>query len=55
MAPKKLSNVGKKMSRSLALCIKPTGVDFRTGEKPASLYFFSALELDGPAIRLGKE
>jgi hypothetical protein len=55
MAPHSLPNVGKKMPRALDLCIKPAKADFCTGEKPASVYFFPALELDGVAVRVGKK
>lgn len=55
MAPYSLPSVGKKMQRALDLCIKPAKADFCTGEKPASVYFFPALELDGAPVRLGKK
>lgn len=54
MASEEFPNVGEKKLRAVDLCHRPSQAGFRAGEKPATLYFFSALELDGAKIRLGK-
>ena len=54
MASKELPNANEEKSRAVDLCHRPSQAGFRVGEKPATLYFFPALELDGAAIRLGK-
>jgi hypothetical protein len=54
MASEKLPNVGEEYLRAVDLCHRPSEAGFRVDEKPAPLYFFYALELDGAAIRLGK-
>lgn len=49
------SEYWQKMPRALDLYIEPAKADFCTGEKPASVYFFPALELDGAPVRMGEE
>ena len=44
----------EKMSWAVDLCFTPSEAGFRAGEKPAALYFFPTLELEGATIHLVK-